>query len=250
VTLGPAQEGLDSGKGSRWSRVPWIRLLAEFAVIFLGVTLSLLADDWRQSRTELEIERQALQGLLVDLETESVALDSLRSQVMLHDHAAMWLYQRLGDSGVDADSVTDQLGATHGFDILNVQRASYTGLLSTGQLGVIRDEALRRRIISYYEDLHPEVLGFYDIYFRDAWYPFRELAGYDYQWVYDEDAERFEGRSSSRLLRDWSDISSDPAFVYRLREVGVVAGVLSRLAFGALAQNDSLRVAIRGHLDR
>jgi len=250
MTTRPSQEQLDTEEGPSWvRRVPWVRLLAEFAVIFLGITLSLLADDWRQSRNDLVAERRALQELLVDLAGDSVLLGELLSQTETHDRAAMWLYQRVGDPRVEADSVIEQLGATQGFDVYNLLRASYTGLLSTGQLGVIQDEALRGKIITYYEDLQPEVLTFHDIYY-DVWYPFRELAGPDYEWVYASDAEVFQSSVGARLRRAWSEVSSDPSFVFRLREVGVVANVVSELASEALAKNADLRAAIHSRIDR
>jgi len=250
MTLRSSEGQLGAEERVSWSRrVPWIRLLGEFAVIFLGITLSLLADDWRQSRSDLEAERRALQGLLADLEDDSVGLEELRSQVARHDRAAMWLYQRRGDPGVDADSVTQYLGATQGLDVFRARRASYSGLLSTGQLGVIEDEALRREIITYFEDLQSEVLSFYDIYY-DVWYPFRELIGPDFEWLYNEDAAGFQGGDGSRLRRAWSEISSDPSFVFRLREVGVVANVVSRLASETLEQNTDLQTAILARVER
>lgn len=250
MTLRPSQAQFDAEEGSSWiSRVPWIRLLAEFAVIFLGVTLSLLADDWRQSRNDLEAERRALQGLLVDLEDDSAALAQLETQTVTHDRAAMWLYQRVGDPEVDADSVIQRLGATQDFGVFGLLRASYTGLLSTGQLGLIRDETLRREIITYYENLQPQVSSFYDIYY-EIWYPFRELVGPDYKWIYETGAERFTGRFRERLGRAWIEISSDPTFVFRLREVGVVANVVSGRASRAIAENADLRAAIRDRVER
>jgi hypothetical protein len=163
----------------------------------------------------------------------------------------MWLYQRRGDSDVDPDSVNTQVGATQGFDPSHLLRASYTGLLSTGQLGLIQDEMLRRGIVTYYEDVLPELSRFHDIYY-DVWYPFRELVGPDYVWRYEDGAEGFKKGVGlgGTLDRAWSDISTDPSFVFRLREAGVVAAVVSELASKGLAENSDLRAAIRGSLER
>jgi len=123
MTLRPSEEQLDAEAGPSWiRRIPWIRLLAEFAVIFMGITLSLLADDWRQSRSDLEDERRALQALLVDLAGDSVVLGELQSQAVTHDRAAMWLYQRMGDPGNDADSATEELGHTQAFGVITCCR--------------------------------------------------------------------------------------------------------------------------------
>jgi len=232
-------------------RVSWLRLSAEFAVIFLSITLSLLADDWRQSRNEAETERRALQELLSDLVGDSAALADVKEQTDSHDQAMMWLYQRRGDSDVDPDSVNTQVGATQGFDPPHLLRATYTGLLSTGQLGLIQDDVLRRGIVTYYEDVLPELSRFHDIYY-EVWYPFRELVGLDYVLAYEDRAEGFRAGAGlgGTLDRVWSDISTDPSFVFRLREAGVVAAVVSELASRGLAENSDLRAAIRSRLER
>jgi hypothetical protein len=242
-----------SSEGERPSflgRIPWLRLAAEFGVIFLGITLSLLADDWRQSRSEVETERRALEELLSDLVADDSVLTGLERQSESHNLAMMWLYQRRGDARVDPDSVNAGLGATSAFDPPHLLRATYAGLLSTGQLRVIRSDALRREIVTYYENVLPEVSRFHDIYY-DVWYSFRELVGPDYVWLYEEDAEGFGSGAllGGRLERAWSEISTDPTLVFRLREAGVVASVVSRLASRALAENAKLRTAIRSHLE-
>ena len=216
----------------------------------MGITLSLLADDWRQSRSDAETERRVLEELLSDLVEDAAVLTDLQRQTESHDSAMMWLYQRRGDALVDPDSAIAQLGATQAFDPPHLLRATYAGLLSTGQLRVIRNDALRREIVTYYENVLPEVSRFHDIY-TDVWYAFRELVGPDYVWLYEDDAEAFRSGAGvgGRLERTWGEISADPTLVFRLREAGVVAGVVSRLASRALAENTELGTAIRSQLE-
>ena len=54
----------------RQPRIPWSRLFAEFAVIVLGVTVALLADEWRAGRMDRETERVLLGRLATDLRTD------------------------------------------------------------------------------------------------------------------------------------------------------------------------------------
>ncbi len=247
----PSPESSDSEPAtSLIRRLPWIRLGAEFLVIFVGVTLSLIADDWRQSRRDLESERRALEELLVDLGADAESLEAVKSTMARHDSAAMWLYQRIGRSGLALDSLNLHLGQIHGLGLFLAQRASYVALMSTGQLGLIEDEALRKAIVRYYEDLQPEVEGFYEVYL-DAWYDWRRLLGPDYVWVYEEGVETFErGRSVGVLARDWVEISSDPVFGYLLRETGVLASVTSGRTAAALEQHACLVEAIQERLGR
>ena len=48
----------ESGMGDQ--RVPWKRVTAEFLAIFAGVSLSLVADDWRQARVDAAREETLL----------------------------------------------------------------------------------------------------------------------------------------------------------------------------------------------
>lgn len=250
MTSQPSVESADSGSAtSLLRRLPWVRLVAEFLVIFVGITLSLLADDWRQSRRDLAAERRALGELLVDLDADSVSLEAVRSTMSVHDSAAMWLYQRIGRSGLAVDSLDLRLRQIHDMDLFRAQRASYVALMSTGGLGLIEDEALRNAIVRYYEDLQPEVEGFYEVYF-DAWYDWRRLLGPDYAWVYDEGVETFGTPWDGVLTRGWPEISSAPRFGYLLRETGVLASVTAGGAAAALDQHASLVETIRDRLGR
>jgi hypothetical protein len=244
-----SEDTLSTENRSTWiRRVPWLRMFGEFAVIFLGITLSLLADDWRQSRGDRAAERQILAGLVVDLESDSVGVAALHSLMTRHEASAMWLYQRNGQAGLGTDSVGARLGAIHRLNPFHAQRASYSGLLSTGQLALVQDEALRRQIVGYFENFQTDVTGFYQIYF-DLWHRFRDLAGQDFVWIYEPGAENFTFGNGVRLTRPWSRMSSSPEFVYDLREVGIAANVTGGLAAQALEENSRLRAAIRQSLD-
>lgn len=231
-------------------RLPWIRLVAEFLVIFVGITLSLIADDWRQSRRDLEAERRALSELLIDLEADAESLEQLQATMVMHDRAAMWLYRSIGQSEVAVDSLMVRLKRMHGLNLFKAQRATYAALLSTGELGVVGDEVLRRAIARYYEDLQPQADGFFQVYF-DAWYDWRRMVGPDYIWVYEDGVDVFgSGGSAGVLRRDWADISSDPNFGYLLRETGILANVTSDRATAALEQHEVLVEAIQARLAR
>ena len=53
-----------------------VRYLTEFAIIFLGVSLSFLAEDLREDRRERAAERESIQRLVQDLESNDFAADS------------------------------------------------------------------------------------------------------------------------------------------------------------------------------
>ena len=185
-------------------------MVAAFSVIFLGITLSLLADDWRQQLADREDEVRALEELLADLRADSADLEDLRRQMARHDRDAMWVFQRLGQSGVDADSAIIRLRSIHNLSLYQAPRATYAGLRSTGRLVLIQDEVLRRDIIRYYEERQPYLVQFYEAY-GDVWSQFGEAEARDTELFYPAGSESFYGGSGFRLTRPWRDVSNRSA---------------------------------------
>jgi hypothetical protein len=227
-------------------RLPWMRLVAEFGVIFLGITLSLMADDWRLSRVDRETERQSLQELFADLEAESSNLESFRDETATHDRDATWLFHRLGDARTDVDSALVRIQSLHSAVGFEAPSAAYEGIRSTGRLGLIRDDALRRQIVEYYEEVQPDLLGLYEAY-GDIWFAFTEALAADLQ--YTPNGETFFGGRGFQLTRPWPDVPTDPMLRFRLSTMGVLAAVLSNGAKQVLGQNADLRDSIRAFLE-
>lgn len=251
MTSGHGQEE-EGGPASWVSRLPWLRLLAEFGVIFLGITLSLMADDWRQSRIDREAERHSLQEVLADLTADSANLDDLRRHMARHDRDAAWLYSRLGEVGVNADSAVVQIRSLHDAPRYQARSAAYVGIRSTGQLGLIRDDALRREIVEYYEEWQPYILGLHETY-GDIWFTLTETVASDLEFSAggaETFADTFGGGRVFRLARPWTEIPTDPMLGFRLSTLGVLAYVLSDRASAVLGENADLRASIRDRLRR
>lgn len=248
-------EGSSAPSRARGVRLPWIRLAAELAVIFLGVTLGLLADDWRQSRDDRQAERQALGELLADLEADSVGLGLLRQALVVDDRSAMWLRNNLGQPGTDPDSAVGPLTSIYIFQTYQAPRATYAGLRSSGQLVLIRDDGLRRAVTRYYEERQPYVMGFYEAY-SDFWLPFRKAASRDWILDYAPESSTYSfidpGAEPPRLRRltPWQQLPSDPYFMYYLDELGVLSSVSATRIGEVLVENAEIRGAIRDHLAR
>ena len=249
----PMEPAHPSGSaGFRWvRRVPWLRLAAELGAVFLGVTLGLLADDWRESRTDRRDDEEALLAFLADLAADSVDLNNLRSNMEVDDSSAMWIRQRLGQPGVDVDSAALRIIAI--FDAQSYQgpRATYAGLRSAGRLGLIGDDELRRAITNYYEELQPHLVGYYNAY-DELWYPFRKAASLDWQLVYAQGSRSYDLRGvvGLRLGTSWERFPTDPQLRYYLEELGVLSSVIAAQAQSVLDRNAALRASIQANLRR
>jgi len=230
-------------------RVPFARLFAEFGVVFLGVTLSLLADDWRQSRTDRTDERLALEELLADLEAGAVDMGNLRSGSRDDAEATLWIRHALGAPEVNVDSLSSKLGTIYNFYSYQAPAPTYAGLRAGGRLTLVRNDELRRDIIKYYEERQPYITGFFESYY-DLWIDLRESVAWDVEWQLQEGATSNLAYGEIRLKRPWREGPSDPLLHHRLEMFGVLAAVIDLRTGEVLAENEALREAIRRSLSQ
>lgn len=156
----------------RSARVPWAKFLGEFLIIVVGILVALFVDRWNEARKENELERRYLESLIVDLETDVQRIAGLDTLTLTRVAAATRLLSAIGvdTSQPDGFSTTDdwRRQANSMADTMALERAvDWTGrvfrleiasptfdeLTSTGNLRVIANPNLRRRLSEYYRRL-------------------------------------------------------------------------------------------------
>ena len=129
------------------------RYAAEFVVIFLGVWLSLLAEQWRQGREDRESERLALEGLLQDLEVDVADMSgNLKRADRSVEAASQILALR---SGIErpASDLAPMLTELGPCSFPQWNTSQYAALKASGDLNLIKNRVLRASIARYYEGL-------------------------------------------------------------------------------------------------
>ena len=133
------------------SRERWVRGFGEIVIIFLGVTLGLLAEDWRQGREDESVAVAILVQLAGDLRTDSVQTVRLRTSADLGHRRGLELLKALARSDPPADSVLiGALGLIPG-PVYRPAATAYANLKEGGHLALVPDTALRSAISRYYE---------------------------------------------------------------------------------------------------
>lgn len=232
------------------ARLPWLRFAAELGIIFLGVTLGLVADDWRRSREDRRDEARALSELLADLAADSIGLADLQRLLGVHDTSAMWIHQHLDDSESDPDSAALMMLAIYNMETYQAPRATYAGLRSSARLALIRDLDLRRGVTHYYEERQPYLIQYYETY-RSLWAEFRRVVSSDVRLSYSPEARSFGEFQGAELLitTPWADFPTDASVQYYIDELGVIAAIASVVIGDVQLENARLRAAIRSQLD-
>lgn len=225
--------------------IPWQRLTAEFLVIFAGVVLGLLADDWRQDREDRDRERIALAEILADLEQDSVTLAAMGRRAEAWNEAGLWVTRNQGAS-INPDSAVARIRPVFRFTVFRPQRAAFVGLRDSAELDLIRSRELRRLIVEYYESTQPYI----EALATGAMTPFAAAQQASIPYVRfgvgDHSESLVQGLRVS-LRGSWASLSSDPQFTGPLIQLGLTGSNLARRIPSALQTNGELRSAIRGY---
>ena len=235
---------------SKIAGVPWQRAIAEFLVIFAGITLSLLADDWRQSRADAERERSALTEIVADLEADSAELAPKLRRLQRWDQAALWIHRNAGRTDLGEDSATLSIRPLFYIHHYQPVRSAYEGLRVGGDLDLVRDDGVRRLIVQYYELNQSQIMQLDALivqWYREYWEATQEKV----RWEATPNATTFLDRDSPNqiaLLEPWSEISQDLVFLSKATNLGIHGSVAAPHVEEALQKNVELRQAIAEYL--
>lgn len=229
-------------------QIPWARVTAEFLAILAGVTLALLADDWRDYRNDRETEKAALVEILRDLEADSSALAAQRRRMRLQNDAALWAQGHFGME-VPGDSALSAVRNLWYFTRYQPVRSGYVGLRDSGQMALIVDPSLRQGVVDYYEVSQPYMLQSSDYYWqlRDR---FTESLFEDVLLIGDTAAEEiFPSGFALELGRPWQEFSDEIEFRNRLMAFGAFASNWGVRIEGVQEANRTLKDLVQAHVE-
>ena len=232
------------------SKIDPKRLLAELAVIFAGVTLSFLADDWREYRSDRDSERVLLEQILTDLEGDSADITASVAPLLVQDRNAARLLTGWHQS-LDADTVADLLDSFNDGEPYAGQRAAFSALKSAGRLNLVMDGAIRARIVGYYETGQTSFAAEMEEYFRE-WAELYDILAPHVKWAppASDTSTLPTVQGGSQLVRGWSALQREVDVYNHIRSVGIRARVTADEAERLLAENRVLRQRVANALGR
>ncbi len=147
--MNPVRRISESLRGMRWAQ-----LVLELALLIVGILIALAVDGWMDDRRDARLERQYLELLVRDLDRDLEVLDEFLGYEERQVADSVFAYRALrgGVAAEDREAVADALTRLTWRRTLRLTRATYTDLLSTGNLRLIRTPALRDRIVGLYEN--------------------------------------------------------------------------------------------------
>ena len=133
------------------SPIPWKRIAAEFVAITVAVYLGLLADNYREYRSDKVRESEYLALLTKDLDGDLDTLEYTRQGIEHQAKAAEFIHRAVAGQSVaivDLEKAFSQLFLTWTYE---QQRPTYLALRNGLGLHTISDRESRSAITEYYE---------------------------------------------------------------------------------------------------
>jgi hypothetical protein len=132
----------------------WAQVAIELLLLVAGILIALAVDDWVQSRRDAQVQREYLQLLVRDLQRDDEILQEFIAYEERQTQDGVEAYRALRTKVAPADRevTAERLSRLSSRRTLRLVRATYTDLVSTGNLRLISNPALRDLIVKYYED--------------------------------------------------------------------------------------------------
>src|SRR6056297_1941247 len=130
--------------------------LGEIILVVFGILIALQVNNWNQERLDSKVSAEFTNRLLGDMQLERRILgyvDNYLTQVEKNAKAAITVYEREAVEGMltDSEFLISLYQASQIYDPNQIS-ATYQEMISSGQIGMIKNEELRNRIIIYYDN--------------------------------------------------------------------------------------------------
>ena len=132
----------------------WTAVVIEILIVVIGVFLGLEAANWNQARQDRQQERRYYAQIVVDLRRDLQGLGIAERRSRLNDRAAENVLAAINADIPAGMSASDFAKDVHYAGFLYLPAASrrtYDELISTGNLGLLRNAAAKEAIVAYYE---------------------------------------------------------------------------------------------------
>jgi len=132
----------------RLKRHDWLTVAIDLIIVVLGIFIGLQASRWVQTRQDIETERRYLERLLADSDAnirvlqQAIAQNDSRAATLASLAAAL---DKRGPVPTHAQ-LSDVMCRWFVQPAVDVRRGTYTELVSSGRLALVRDEDLRGRL--------------------------------------------------------------------------------------------------------
>ena len=131
----------------------WFAVTLDFLIVVMGVFVGIEVANWNQARQDRQEERRYYGQLLIDLRADVETFSRAERLTDMYDGAAQLVIDRLGGKDPPHESPGRMATAIHHAGWVYIpyaSRGTYNELVSTGNLGLLRNPELKSEIANYY----------------------------------------------------------------------------------------------------
>ena len=127
-------------------------LLAEVAVVVLGILIAFQVEEWRTYRSDRQVEIVSLQTVVNDLDVAQVSYESYIEFLVMQQEQVVDLIDYL-QTPEKLESERLLKLADFGYDVLwGPSQSAFISMRETGKLELISDDQLRFEVIEYFDN--------------------------------------------------------------------------------------------------
>jgi hypothetical protein len=129
--------------------------LGEILLVVLGILIALQIDNWNQSKVDVETQRKYLTNILSDLEEQLTYIEMQQTYEKRFMEAAIpeiTYFNAHLNFRVDS-TFFDNISALDARKTFITTDPSFTDLISSGNIKLIKNEIIKKKILAYYQDL-------------------------------------------------------------------------------------------------
>ena len=129
--------------------------IGEIVLVVIGILIALSINNWNQSQNEKQIETQYLNNIVRDLNEQFISIDTQMQIEKSYYEAASHLIEDYNkDHAFTLDSIFYKQ-ATYLFyrKTFVITDPTYTDLISSGNISVLKNQANKDQLLNYYQEL-------------------------------------------------------------------------------------------------
>ena len=129
--------------------------IGEIILVVIGILIALGINNWNQKQIEIKKESKYLNNLILDLEEQSNILEEVLAGEKEFYESALYISEHYARNKefILNDTLLSKLNILGMRITFNPIKTTFNELVSTGNIGLIRNEKLKRRIMKYFNEL-------------------------------------------------------------------------------------------------
>lgn len=134
--------------------------IGEIALVVIGILIALSINNWNQKQNEIKSETLSLNNLVLDLEEQATILEDYIQYESTYAENGVSVLKHYAKHKAfkKVDSILSKLNSLTSRRSFNPINTTFEELISTGNIGLIRNESIKRSIIRYYNELEKSSL--------------------------------------------------------------------------------------------